>query len=143
MEMPGRGWHKLFGVVTNRDLPGDEVTRCSRQRCGKGEEVHGVLKTDLAGGKLPSGLFGANAAWWAIAVLADNLNTAMKRLVLGGEWTSRRLKALRFALIGIAARVTTHARGLTFRLPNGHPAYGHLLRSRRRIWGLAAGLSPP
>lgn len=143
MEMPGRGWHKIFGVVTNRDLPGDQVIRWSRQRCGKGEEVHGVLKSDLAGGKLPSGLFGANAAWWAIAVLAANLNTAMKRLVLGGEWTSRRLKALRFALIGTAARVATHARGLTIRLPNGHPAYGHLLRSRRRIWHLAAGLSPP
>ena len=40
--------------------------------CGKGEEVHGVLKDDLAGGRLPSGLFGANAAWWAIAVLAFN-----------------------------------------------------------------------
>ena len=26
------------------------------QRCGKGEEVHSVLKSDLAGGRLPSGL---------------------------------------------------------------------------------------
>ena len=63
------------------------------QRCGKGEEVHGVLKDDLAGGRLPSGLFGANAAWWAIAVLAFNLNSAMKRLALGGQWASKRLKA--------------------------------------------------
>ena len=30
------------------------------------------LKSDLAAGRLPSGLFGANAAWWAIAVLAFN-----------------------------------------------------------------------
>ena len=58
----------------------------SRQRCGKGEEVHSVLKSDLAGGRLPSGLFGANAAWWTISVLAFNLNSAMKRLVLGGQW---------------------------------------------------------
>ena len=43
-----------------------------RQRCGKGEEVHGVVKDDLAGGRLPSGRFGANAAWWAIVVLAFN-----------------------------------------------------------------------
>ena len=34
--------------------------------------MHGVLKDDLAGGRLPSGLFGANAAWWAIAVLSFN-----------------------------------------------------------------------
>ena len=34
--------------------------------------MHGVLKDDLAGDRLPSGLFGANAAWWAIAVLTFN-----------------------------------------------------------------------
>ena len=61
MELSIRGWYKVFGVVTNRDLAGDEVVRWSRQRCGKGEEVHGVVKSDLAGGRLPSGLFGANA----------------------------------------------------------------------------------
>ena len=94
MELSNRGWYKVFGVVTNRTLAGDELVRWSRQRCGKGEEVHGVLKNDLAGGRLPSRLFGANAAWWAIGVLAFNLNSAMKRLVLGGEWKSKRLKAV-------------------------------------------------
>ncbi len=58
--------------MTNRALPGDKLIGWYRQRCGKGEEVHGVLKEDLAGGRLQSGLFGANAAWWAIAVLALN-----------------------------------------------------------------------
>ena len=62
MELSNRGWYKVFGVVTNRTLAGDELVRWSRQRCGKGEEVHGVLKNDLAGGRLPSRLFGANAA---------------------------------------------------------------------------------
>ena len=47
-----------------------------------------MLKEDLAGGRMPSGKFGANAAWWAIAVLAFNLNSAMKWLVLGGQWVS-------------------------------------------------------
>ena len=64
MEMPDRGWYKVTGVVTNRGIPGDQLIRWYRQRCGKGEEVHGVLKEDLAGGRLPSGQFGANAAWW-------------------------------------------------------------------------------
>ena len=54
------------------------------------------MKDDLAGGRLPSGLFGANAAWWAIMVLAHNLNAMMKRLVLGGDWAARRMKAMRF-----------------------------------------------
>ena len=86
MELSNRGWYKVFDVVTNRSIAADELIWWSRQRCGKGEEVHSVLKSDLAGGRLPSGLFGANAAWWAISVLAFNLNSAMKRLVLGEQW---------------------------------------------------------
>ena len=78
MRMAGGAWHKVSGLVTNRELAGDEVVRWYRQRCGGGEQVHSVLKSDLAGGRLPSGLFGANAAWWAIAVLAFNLSSAMK-----------------------------------------------------------------
>ena len=72
--------------MTNRQVDPEELVWWSRQRCGKGEEVHSVLKEDLAGGRLPSGLFGANAAWWAITALAFNLNSAMKQLALGGEW---------------------------------------------------------
>ena len=109
MRLGDGAWHKVFGLVTNLDLPGDELVWWSRHRCGKGEEVHGVLKSDLAGGRLPSGLFGANAAWWAISVLAFNLNSAMKRLVLGGQWVSRCLKTVRFALIALPGRVIWHA----------------------------------
>ena len=36
----------------------------------------------LAGGRMPSGLFGANAAW--LMILAHNLNAVMKRL--GPAW---------------------------------------------------------
>ena len=138
MELSNRGWYKVFGVVTNRSIAGDGLIWWSRQRCGKGEEVHGVLKSDLAGGRLPSGLFGANAAWWAIAVLAFNLNSAMKRLVLGGQWVGKRLKAVRFALIALPGRVVRHARRLIIRLARGHPAYELLLRARQRILALAA-----
>ena len=133
MQMGDGRWYKVTGVVTNRELPGDELIRWYRQRCGKGEEVHSVLKEDLAGGRLPSGKFGANAAWWAIVVLAFNLNSAMKRLVLGGDWVSRRLKAVRFGVICIAGRVVRHARRLIIRLTKGHPSYELLLRARGTI----------
>jgi hypothetical protein len=93
-----KGTYKLFGVVTNRKDAGDQVIWWLRERCGKSEEVHSVMKTDLAGGQLPSGLFGANAAWWALMILAHNLNTAMKRLVLGKDWLTKRMKALRFRI---------------------------------------------
>lgn len=46
-------------------------------------------------GKLPSGLFGANAAWWQIMILAFNVHSATKRLVPGESRANRRLKAIR------------------------------------------------
>ena len=78
------------------------------------------MKEDLAGGKFPSKLFGPNAAWWQIMILAFNINEAMKRLVLGGEWVNRRLKGIRFWLINIPGQVYEHARGLVIRLAGGH-----------------------
>ncbi|MGB9203045.1 MAG: hypothetical protein WCB94_03615 [Terriglobales bacterium] len=87
-----KGPHKLFGVMTNRQGPGDGVIWWLRERCGKSEEVHSALKSDLAGGQMPSGLFGANAAWWALSILAFNLNAAMKRLALGEGWASKRAR---------------------------------------------------
>ena len=112
-----------------------------RQRCGKSEEAHGVLKEDLAAGRLPSGRFGANAAWWGIAVLAFNLNSAMKQLALGTEWVSKRLKAVRFAIICLPGRVVRRARTLIIRLTRDHPSYELLVRARQRILALAHG--PP
>ena len=116
MSFPTLGRYKLFGLVTNRALAGDELIRWQRERCGKSEEAHAVIKDDLAGGRLPSGLFGANAAWWAIMVLAHNLNAMMKRLVQGGDWAARRMKAMRFHLIALPGRVVRHARRLIVRL---------------------------
>jgi hypothetical protein len=107
-----------------------------RERCGKSEEAHSVMKGDLAGGKFPSNLFGANAAWWQTMILAFNVNEAMKRLVLGGEWVNKRLKAVRFWLINIPGRVYQHARSLVVRLAGGHPSYDLLRKARRRIANL-------
>lgn len=135
------GRHKLFALVTNLGCPGDQVIWWHRERCGKSEEAHAVLKHDLAGGVLPSGRFGANAAWWALAILAHNLNAVMKRLVLGPAWVAKRMKALRFAVIALPGRVIRHARRLILRLPADHPALDLLLSARRTIRGLAHGPS--
>ena len=141
VQMSDGGWYKVSGVVTNRDLAGDDLIRWYRQRCGKGEEVHGILKDDLAGGRLPWGRFGANAAWWAIVVLAFNLNSAMKQLALGGDWKRNRLKAVPFGIICLPGRVVQHARKLIIRLARGHPSLELLVSAPLRIVGLAHG--PP
>jgi hypothetical protein len=134
-----KGVHKLFGVVTNRKDSGDDVIWWLRERCGKSEEVHSALKSDLAGGQTPSGLFGADAAWWALTILAFNLNAAMKRLALGESWARKRMKALRFHLIGLPGRVVGHARKLIIRLGGGAEALATFLNARRTIRALAHG----
>ncbi len=133
------GLYKLFATVTNRKDPGDQVIWWLRERCGKSEEVHSVLKSDLAGGQMPSGLFGANAAWWALTILSHNLNAAMKRLVLGKGWVTKRMKALRFRLIGLPGRVVSHARKLIIRLGAGADALASIVAARQAIRALASG----
>ena len=86
--------YKVFGLVTNRPIPGDDLIRWYRGRCGESEEVHSAMKEDLAGGKFPSRGFGGNVVWWAMMILALNLSAAMKRLVLDKGWVSKRLKAI-------------------------------------------------
>jgi hypothetical protein len=95
------------------------------------------MKEDLAGGKLPSSAFGENAAWWWIMLLAFNLNAAMKRMILEGSWVAKRMKALRFSLIGLPGRVVNHARGLIIRLVKNHPSIEVLVKARQRIMELA------
>jgi hypothetical protein len=132
----GEKQYKLFGLVTNRDLPGDKLIWWSRERCGKAEEMHAIMKGDLAGGHLPSYRFGANAAWWEIMVLAFNLNLLMKRLALPEGWEPKRLKAIRFGLINLAGRVVIRSRQLIIRLSESHPAYQILIEARQRLKAL-------
>lgn len=139
IETPSGERYKIRGIVTNRSIDGNELIAWYRQRCGKSEEVHSVMKEDLAGGKLPSGAFGENAAWWAIMILALNLNAAMKRLVLPGSWAHKRLKALRFGLINLAGQVRQRSRQLQILLSPRQPTLTLLLKIRERIAQLARG----
>jgi len=128
--------YKVFGIVTNMHWDGQELIEWHYKRCGRSEQAHSMMKEDLAGGTLPSGDFGENAAWWWIMVLALNLNAALKSLVLGGQWVYKRMKAMRFHLINIPARVMERSRQLSLRLSAGDSAYGWLLQIRARIAGL-------
>lgn len=134
--------YKIRGLVTNRTIDGNELIAWYRQRCGKSEEIHSVMKEDLAGGKLPSGDFGENAAWWGIMLLALNLNAAMKRLVLPAGWQSKRFKALRFRLIRLAGQVRERSRQLQILLGPKQPGLDILQRARGRIAELARALPP-
>jgi len=71
--------------------------------------------------------------WWWITVLAFNLQQILKRLVLGGEWVSKRMKAIRFSLIALPGRVARHAGSLWVQVNGRHPSLPLLLRARSTI----------
>ena len=129
--------YKIFGIVTNMDWTGQDLITWLYKRCGKSEEAHHVMKADLAGGKLPSEDFGVNAAWWWIMILSLNLNVALKTLVLGKAWISKRMKAIRFSLIHLPARVMERSRCLVVRVAKYGLIFEWLLEIREKIALLA------
>lgn len=133
MSFGEKGRYKIYGIVTNRDSEGEELVKWYRKRCGKSEEVHAIMKEDMAGGKLPSGKFGANAAWWQIMILALNVNEALKRLVLEKEWENKRMKAIRYHLINVAGQVLDIARGLIIKLSCAQTSLTTLINAREKI----------
>ena len=137
MQMGEGRWYKVTGVVTNRDLPGDELIRWYRQRCGKGEEAHSVLKGGPCGGQAAVGEVRVERRVVGHRGVGVQSELGDERLVLGGEWVSRRLKAVRFGIINLAGRVVRHARKLIIRLARGHPSYDLLVSARQRIAALA------
>ena len=116
--------YKVFGIVANMDRAGQELIEWHYKRCGRSEQAHSVMKEDLAGGMLSSGDFGENTAWRWIMIPAFNLNGAFKSLVLCGKWVWKRMKAMRFYLINIHARVIGRSRQLSLRFNAGDPGYG-------------------
>ena len=110
---------------------GNELIWWSRKRCGKSEEAHAVMKHDPTGGGMPSGLFGVNVAWWLIMLLAFNLNSAMKHLVLGKRWINKRMKAIRFALSNLPGLVMYRSRQLVLRLNGCYTFNGLLIEAER------------
>jgi len=128
--------YKIHALVSNRDIAAPELINWYYKRCGNSEEVHGILKNDLAGGTLPCNHFHANANWWWIAVLAHNIHSAFKLLCCDESFQKSRLKRIRFCIINIPGLVIEHGRRLIVRLNAGDSAYGLLSEIRRAICGL-------
>jgi len=110
------GPYMYFAVVTNRwEMDGNELLNWSRQRCGTVEWAHDLMKNDFAARVLPSGRFGANAAWYRFNVLAFNLKVAMAKIGLP-DFIRARPHTFRMRLLQVAGRVISHSRRLTMRM---------------------------
>jgi hypothetical protein len=108
---------KHFAVRTNLwDWKEKRLLEWHREKAGTIEAVHEVVKNELAGGVLPCGRYGANAAWFRLAVITYNVLTAMKRLVLPPELQTARPKRLRFLIFQQPGKPVHHARKTVLRL---------------------------
>lgn len=123
--------YKIGAIVTNRrNEDALELIRWHYGRCGKSEEAHSIMKEDFAGGQLPSSKFGASAAWWSLMILSMNFEFILKRLVLGSGFVSKRMKAIRHALIHTAGRIVHHSRQYCLRV--SHEFHNWLATLRER-----------
>jgi hypothetical protein len=125
-----------FAIVTNRAGDGLALLQWHREKAGTVEHAHHVLKNELAAGALPSGKFGANAAWFRLNALTYNLLTALKSLTLPGDFATARPKRLRFLLFNTVGKVVHHARRMLLRL-TGTVQLALMLAVRQRIAALA------
>lgn len=108
---------KHFAVVSNVwEWETQRLLEWHREKAGTIEALHDVLKNELAAGVLPCSRFGANAAWLRLAVLTDNVITALKRMALPESYLTARPKRLRFLIFNTAGRILHHARRMVCRI---------------------------
>jgi hypothetical protein len=130
---------KYLAVVSNRwEFSGAELLRWHWAKAGTIEHVHDVTKNELGAAVPPCGRFGANAAWYRLSLLAYNILSAMKSLVLPAALSAARPKRLRFALFTMAGRLISHAGKLVLQISAAAERLAGLRAARRQLAVLAA-----
>lgn len=114
------GDYTYGAILTNRDLPLEELIAWHRQRCNCENHIK-ELKYGFALDTLPSSDFIVNALYFRIQTLGYNLISALKRIKLPEAWLPFTLKTLRFRLIAVPALVVQHARALWLKINRAHP----------------------
>lgn len=110
------GDRQHHAVVTNRNETGDRVLDWHREKAGTIEQVHDQVKNGLGGGRMPSGKFGANAAWFRIACIAFNVILALRSQWPDEELRTAHMKRLRFRIFHVTGRVARDRRKFSLRL---------------------------
>lgn len=137
--VPDEEQWRHFAVVTNRhQVPGNHLLRWHRLKQGTVEHGHHAMKNELAGGTLPCGRFGANAAWWRLNSGVHNLLQLLKRVALPRDMAACRPKALRFRLFDLPGRLVAHGRTLLLKVSRALPTAELLATARRALLALCA-----
>jgi hypothetical protein len=116
-------------LVTNRwDEDGGKLLTWHREKAGTIEHVHDEIKNGLGGGQLPSGKFGANAAWFRIACIAYNILVAIKQAWPDESLHTAKAKRVRFVLVNVTGRFSRDRRKISLHLASSIQWIKGLLR---------------
>ena len=107
---------KYLAIVTHREGDPAHLVRWHWEKAGTVEHVHDVLKHELGAGTFPCGRFGANAAWYRIALLTYNALSPLRSVALPPILQDARPKRLRFHVFVQPAEIISHARTLIARV---------------------------
>ena len=110
---PGEGRRDGLGP---KPMAAQAVLKLLNERCGDSERAHDALKNGLAGGTMPSGRFGANAAWWLAAQVAFNLHILTAWWCLDEDLARAAWKRIRRTLLVHAGRLIESGRQLILRM---------------------------
>lgn len=125
---------KYLAVASNRwKVSARQLVRWHWGKAGTIEHVHHVTKNELAAGMMPSGRFGANAAWYRINLITYNVLSVLRRHVLPERLRDARPKRLRFEVFTVPAKLGRHARQLTAHLGAPPLTVDELVAARGRL----------
>jgi hypothetical protein len=113
-----------------------DILEWHRKKAGTIELLHDVTKNELGAGVLPSGKFGAHAAWYRLTLLTHNVLVALKRLALPPDLRLARPKRLRLRVLALGAKVVSHARRLIARVSAAVLYAADILSARNRVASL-------
>ncbi len=96
-------------IATNRAGTPEEIVRWYTQRGETSENRIKELTLGFGMERLPCGTFAANAVFFRIGVLADNLFVLFKLLALPKAWRQCQVRTIRWRLYQMAGNVVRHA----------------------------------
>ena len=127
----GSQYH-FHAIITNRHENGGRLLQWHREKAGTVEHTHEEVKNGLGGGQLPGWRFGANAAWFRIALIAYNITSAIRGLALEGDLRNAKLKKLRLYVFNLAGRMNRFQCKLKLRFCASRDAIARI----ERIWAV-------
>ena len=132
--------YTYHALITNRD---GEMLELEADHRRHAEVENGILdlKDGMALRHMPSGRFGANAAWLGFNVIAHNLARWLTRL--GMKEPLLRTKTLRTRLLSLPGRMARSGRQTRLHLPLAWPWHEQFTAARERIAALSWAAAMP